>query len=375
MDEHIPTSEQPAEVSSEDLEQHVPAKKKWLVIGVVLIFVFLLLPSFFFLRMSRETQNMVTSKASQVKNELLSSPTPIPFVEMTVPYLKGREYASTLGEMETYENGSNYTSYLTNYSSDGLKINALITKPTGDMPQGGWPAIVFVHGYIPPTLYATTEKYIDYVDYLARNGFVVLKIDLRGHGTSEGEAGGGYYGSDYVIDALNARAALQAADFVNKEKVGMWGHSMAGNILMRSIAARPEIPAISIWAGAVYTYTDQQKYGIQDNSYRPPTTVTRQQNRRRELFEKYGQPSSDSAFWKQVAPTNFLGDIKGAIQLNHAVNDDVVNIGYSRDLNALLDKTSIPHEFNEYPSGGHNITESFVPAMENTVAFFKKYLD
>lgn len=155
----------------------------------------------------------------------------------------------------------------------------------------------------------------------------------------------------------------------------MWGHSMAGNILMRSFAAKPEIPAIVIWAGAVYSYEDQRKYGINDNSYRPPTNVTRTQQRRRELFEKQGSPSATSDFWKQVAPTTYLGDLKGAIEIHHAVDDDVVNIGYSRDLNTLLDSTSVPHALYEYPSGGHNIQgASFATAMQRTVDFYTKYL-
>lgn len=303
------------------------------------------------------------------------TPTPFPFQDMTIPYLRTKTFHSMLGERELYLQSSNYTSYLTSYTSDGLRINALLTEPSGQMPEGGWPAIVFLHGYIPPTQYVTTEKYTDYVDYLARNGFVVLKIDLRGHGESEGEAGGGYYGSDYISDALHAYSALQNSGFVNPRKVGMWGHSMAGNILLRSAAVKKDIPAIVIWAGAVYTYEDMRKYGISDQSYRPPQFLSEAQNRRRELFEKMGSPSASSPFWRQVAPIYYLNDLQGAIQLNHAVNDDVVNIGYSRDLNTLLDRTHVPHELHEYPSGGHNMTgTSFAQAMQNTVEFFKKYL-
>ena len=317
------------------------------------------------------------SSGKTLPEEVVGSihPTPLPFEEMTVPYLRQKTYDGKLGEESLYAENGSYTSYLTNYTSDGLKINALLTKPVGDMPQGGWPAIVFVHGYIPPTQYVTTEKYVEYVDYLAGNGFVVLKIDLRGHGQSEGEPGGGYFGSDYVVDALNAYSALQTAGFVNPKRVGMWGHSMAGNILMRSAVVKQDIPAIVIWAGAVYSYTDQRKYGINDQSYRPPQQQSLQQNRRRELYEKVGSPSASSPFWRQVAPVYYLNDLRGAVQIDHAVDDDVVNIGYSRDLMALLDQTSVPHELYEYPTGGHNIQgASFSLAMQRTVEFFKKYL-
>lgn len=305
----------------------------------------------------------------------IASPSPFPFDDLTIPYLRSREYKSSLDKLDKISENSKYTSYLTSYTSDGLKINGLLTIPAGEAPSGGWPAIVFVHGYIPPTLYKTTEKYTEHVDYLARNGFVVFKIDLRGNGNSQGEAGGAYYSGDYVIDTLNAHTALQGADFVNAVKVGLWGHSMAGNVVFRAFAAKPEIPAVAIWAGAVYSYEDLQKYGLNDNSYRPPGENTQRQKKRQELFNKYGQFDKSSDFWKQVAAVNYISDLKGAIQVHHAVDDTVVNIAYSRDLVELLDESSIAHELFEYPSGGHNLTGgSFSLAMQRTVEFYKKYL-
>ncbi len=317
-----------------------------------------------------------TSLFPQANNlGVIPTPTPTLFSEMTVPALRSRNYSSSLNITSKFRQNSNYVSYLARYDSDGLKINGLLTKPTGEMPQGGWPAIVFVHGYIPPTLYKTTQNYEAYVDKLASSGFVVFKIDLRGHADSEGEAGGAYFSSDYVIDTLNARASLQQSDFVNPKSIGVWGHSMAGNVVLRALTARPEIPAAVIWAGAVYSYSDQGKYGINDNSYRPPINPTQRASKRQQLFNAHGQFSTEIAFWKQVAPTNYLSDLKGAIQIHHAVDDGVVNIGYSRDLVALLDKTNVEHQLFEYLSGGHNISgTSFTTAIQRTVDFFGKHL-
>jgi uncharacterized protein len=317
-------------------------------------------------------------KAGGIVSKIATSnvtPTPFPFQEMTIPALRERGYSSSLGEREEVSANAEYTSYLTSYDSDGYRVNGLLTIPAGQEPEGGWPAIVFVHGYIPPSVYTTLGNYSDYVDYLARNGYVVFKIDLRGHADSEGEAGGGYYGSDYIVDTLNARSALQNSGFVNKDKIGLWGHSMAGNVITRSLAARPEIPAVAVWGGAVYTYEDMQKYGIDDNSYRPPSDQNINRSRRQKLRDAYGEFDKNHFFWKQVPFTNYLEGIKGAISLHHAVNDDVVDIGYSRDLDKILDKTSIPHELHEYSTGGHNITDgAFVEAMQDTVAFYDKYL-
>ena len=305
----------------------------------------------------------------------LATPQPTPFYEVTIPYLRERSYVSQLEDQKKVTSNASYTSYLTSYQSDGLKINGLLTKPQGDMPSGGWPAIVFVHGYIAPSIYRTTERYVAYVDYLAKQGFVVFKIDLRGHGDSEGDPSGAYYSSDYIIDVLNARSALQNSNFVNPQKVGLWGHSMAGNVTFRALATTKDIPAVAIWAGAVYTYQDFGEYGISDNSYRPAPTDSPSRQKRAEMLNLYGQFSPENPFWRQVAPTNYLEGVATAIQLHHAENDEVVPIEYSRNLVSVLDKTKIPHELYTYNSGGHNIDgASFNLAMHRTAEFFTKYL-
>lgn len=346
--------------------------KSWFfIVGIVIGVVTL------FWRQQPALQNLPESVNSTVENLVPA----LAFRELTIPALRSRQYVSQLGEMKQVAQNSNFTTYLTSYNSDGLKINALLTKPSGSTPLSGWPAILFVHGYIPPSLYRTQEKYVDYVNYLARNGFVVLKIDLRGHGSSEGQPSGSYYSAGYVIDTLNAYAALQKTGFVDPQAVGLWGHSMAGNIVLRSFAAQPDIPAVVIWAGAGYTYQDLRDYGLNDNSYRPPTPTksplggTPAPSERQRLLAIYGEFTPSSEFWQQVAPTNYLSDLKGAIQLHHATDDTVVTIKYSQGLNKLLDATAIPHEFYSYQTGGHNLSgASFSQAMSRTVEFYKKYL-
>ncbi len=299
----------------------------------------------------------------------------VPFKEMTIPYLRTRPYKSSLGDLRLYEEKEFYRSYLTSYDSDGLVINALLTIPKEAAPTEGYPAIVFVHGYIPPTVYTTTGRYTDYVDYLARNGFVVLKIDLRGHGTSQGTASGAYYSGDYVIDTLNAYAALQSYSMVNPNSIGLWGHSMAGNVTMRAFVANQHIPALVIWAGAVYSYSDLATYRLNDNSYRPPSLSTERQKQREALRMTHGDYSPESEFWNMVVPIHYLEGVTGAVELHHAVNDDVVDVGYSRDLVKILDSTHIPHTLYEYQTGGHNISGSaFSQAMARTVSFFKFHL-
>lgn len=299
--------------------------------------------------------------------------TPLPFKEMTIPELRSREYVSKLGKLEKLSENSNFTSYLTNYDSDGLKINGYLTIPKGKEPKAGWPAVVFVHGYVPPQEYKTTDNYVSYADALANDSLVVFKIDLRGHGNSEGEVSGAYFSENYIVDTLNAYSALENADFINTEKIGLWGHSMAGNVVFRSKVVKPEISKVVIWAGAVYTYEDFSDYRISDNSYQPPPQQSESRKRREELFETHGNFDPENEFWKQVAPTNYLAEVRGEIQIHHAVNDNVVSIEYSRNLDKVLDDSKIGHKLYEYASGGHNITDpSFTLAMQRSADFLKK---
>lgn len=335
---------------------------------IPLIALIIFFPKIFTLDQKEAVKNLVAP-------DIYPNKTPFPFEEITIPYLRSRKYESSLSELENYRTGSNYKSYLTSYNSDGVKINGLLTKPTTAMPEDGYPGIVFVHGYIAPSVYETTTRYVEYVDYLANNGFVVFKIDLRGHGDSEGEAGGSYYSSDYIIDTLNAYSALQNSNFVDPNKIALWGHSMAGNVTFRSFVAKKDIPAVVVWAGAGFTYNDLLAYRINDQSYRPPTDNTRRSQKRQELRNNYGEFDENHEFWKQVTPMDYLDGVKGAISLHHAVDDAVVSVEYSRNLNELLDGSQITHELNEYPSGGHNITGSnFSRAMQDTVNFLKDNL-
>lgn len=353
--------------------QPQPKNRIYWIIGGILLAIGISLV-IYYLRFGQMSVDSLPKLDTSATTEIIS-PTPMPFEELTIPYLREREYKSALGERVLYQENGNFSSYITNYDSDGLQINGLLTVPNGAVPEGGWPAIVFIHGYIPPTTYQTTERYVDYVNYLATNGFVVFKIDLRGHGNSEGEATGAYFSSDYIIDTLNAYSALQNTEFVNPKKIGLWGHSMAGNVILRTMAVKPNISASVIWAGAVYSYTDREEYGIQDTSYRPPQSITQRQNRRQRLVNTHGEFDPNHPFWKQFAAIEYLDEIKGALEIHHAVDDSVVNVGYSRDLMEILDQTSIPHALYEYQSGGHDIAgSSFNEAMSRTVEFYEERL-
>lgn len=304
---------------------------------------------------------------------------------ISIEYLRSLKITPTeLKIEENLRNGVNYSNFLVSYQSEGNKIYALLTVPFGETPEGGFPAIIFNHGYIPPKEYRTQEKYVAYVDYLARNGFVVLKIDMRGHGKSEGVPTGSYFSNAYTIDVLSAFDGLKKFNQVNKDKIGLWGHSMSGNLVLRSMLVNPDFKAGVIWAGAVYSYEDFSRLGLSDNSYVRRTQMSAEvlesPNREKspevqKLREKPKEIDFTSEFWKSISLTQNLSFLNSPIQVHHSVNDSVVSIEYSRELKKAMVENGKEFELHEYAGGGHNIESPyFKEAMKRTVEFFKENL-
>ena len=90
--------------------------------------------------------------------------TPVPHPMSIIALRNGKYPGSEITIVRELERGTNYRRYYAYYFSEGLKIYALLTIPNGTPPEGGFPAILFNHGYIPPASYRTTERYVAYVD-------------------------------------------------------------------------------------------------------------------------------------------------------------------------------------------------------------------
>lgn len=341
-------------------------RMKQSIILIVIFCLVTLLGIAIFLFLYQPIQKKI-STSSLIPSPLFSSP-----LEITT--MRKQKYpGSDITIEQTLSNGSNYHQYIASYQSDGLKIYGLLTVPIGQKPKNGWPAIIFNHGYIPPDEYRTTERYVAYVDAFARNGYVVFKSDYRGNGNSQGNPEGSYYSPAYTDDVLNALFSIKKYPGVNPHKIGMWGHSMGGNITLRSLVVVPnDIQAAVIWGGVVGSYTDIMHW--HDPLYHPPQDIQRRNNQRQSLTKKYGTPQSNPAFWNSIDPTYFLSDIKTPIQLDAGSDDIEVPATFSANLATKLQKLGKTVEFYEYPGSDHNISQGFDLAMQRSLEFFDTYL-
>lgn len=307
------------------------------------------------------------------------TPTPTPTLHpMTIAAMRQLSYpGSDIAIEATLEPGANYHRLRAWFESDGLTIYALLTVPFGQPPAGGWPAIVFNHGYIPPDVYRTTERYLAYVDNLARSGYVVFRIDYRGHDQSEGEARGAYSYPDYTIDVLNAFASLQRYPSVNPERIGMWGHSMGGYLTLRAMVIEPEIRAGVIWAGVVGSYPDLiARWRPNRPTPTPDPLGTPADGRgwRWSWIEQFGTPEENPEFWASISANSYLSDLSGPVQLHHGTADASVPLVFSTLLAEQITAAGRPVEYFEYEGDNHNLSGFFVMAMTRTIAFFDENL-
>jgi pimeloyl-ACP methyl ester carboxylesterase len=111
----------------------------------------------------------------------------------------------------------------------GITQSGLLYVPPSASPQHPAPAVLVSHGYIN-----TREMQSPFAIELARRGFVVLSMDMAGHGYSQGSI---------AVPGLGGPAALrylQSLPFVDKANIGMEGHSMGGVPISAAAAAQPD---------------------------------------------------------------------------------------------------------------------------------------
>ncbi|MGY3588183.1 pimeloyl-ACP methyl ester carboxylesterase [Bradyrhizobium sp. USDA 4341] len=110
----------------------------------------------------------------------------------------------------------------------GNTMSALLYIPPNATPQIPAPGILAVHGYIN-----SRETQDGFAIEFARRGYVVLALDQTGHGYSDPPSfANGFGGPDGL-------AYLRSLPFVDKENIGLEGHSMGGWTVLAAAAAQP----------------------------------------------------------------------------------------------------------------------------------------
>jgi pimeloyl-ACP methyl ester carboxylesterase len=113
-------------------------------------------------------------------------------------------------------------------AAKGNTMSALLYIPPNATPQKPAPGILAVHGYIN-----SRETQDGFAIEFARRGYVVLALDQTGHGYSDPPAfANGFGGPDGL-------AYLRSLDMVDKDNIGLEGHSMGGWTVLAAAITMP----------------------------------------------------------------------------------------------------------------------------------------
>ncbi len=109
------------------------------------------------------------------------------------------------------------------------RFSALLYVPATATAQHPAPAVLVSHGFIN-----TREMQSPFAIELARRGFVVMAMDMSGHGFSGGALGEQGFGGPAAL------GYLRALPFVDKSNIGLEAHSLGGAPVVDAALAYPD---------------------------------------------------------------------------------------------------------------------------------------
>jgi len=302
---------------------------------------------------------------------------PDPFAPFTIEELRLRSYDSGPTEIiETLEQNAAFTRYAIVYPSDGLRVTAMLNVPKGSgAPDEKFPVIILNHGYVDPARFATGSYIHAEADYLARNGYLTLSPDYRGHAGSEGDseaAGPNVRGENtfrvaYAVDVLNLLNAIPTLPQADPNRIGMWGHSMGGGITLKVLTVdRGARVKAAVLYGAMSGDEAANLRHI-DAMWRPGIYD--------EVTAVYGTPDERPADYARISALTYVADIAAPVNIHHGALDNQVPPAWSSDLSQRLADAGKPVEYFAYDGAGHSLSgAAWITFMQRVTALFDQYV-
>jgi len=291
-----------------------------------------------------------------------ASPTLGPYEPYTIAHLRGRTYGSGSIEItEVMEETDAFTRYMIRYPSDGLSLYGFASVPKG---EGPFPVIIVIHGLVDPATYQTLDYTTPVADTLTRAGYIVIHPNLRGYPPSS--TGGNLFRVGMAIDVLNLTALIKSEagptellDKAQVDRIGLWGHSMGGNVVLRVLTVSSDVKAAVLYASLS---GDELKNAelLADPVSNP-------------IFQ--AELSAPRYLFEQISPLHYYSDITSAIQVHHGQSDPVVPVRWAQQTCEALTKAGVENECIYYEYERHTFRSRVVNRFNRAMLrFYEKFL-
>jgi dipeptidyl-peptidase 4 len=244
---------------------------------------------------------------------------------------------------------------------DSIEMDGWMVKPVNFDPAKKYPVVFYV--YSEPASATVKDSYgigrnFLYMGDMAKDGYIYISLDNRGTPAPKGAA---WRKSIYrKIGQINIHDQAMAAkeilkwDFVDPERIAVWGWSGGGSATLNLMFQYPEIYKTGIAIAAV---ANELTY---DNIYQ----------------ERYmGLPQENMEDFVKGSPVTYAKNLKGNLLYIHGTGDDNVHYQNAEMLLNELIKYNKQFQFMAYPNRTHGLSEgegTFLHLATLYTAYLKK---
>lgn len=229
-------------------------------------------------------------------------------------------------------------------TSEDVELNGYILKPNNLDESKKYPLFMFQYSG-PGSQRASDswDRYVPWFNYLNQKGYIVACVDGRGTGFRSEEFEKMTYmqmGKYESIDQAEAAKYLGAMDYIDEERIGIFGWSYGGYMSSLCLFKYPEIFKVAI---AVAPVTNWRYY---DNIYT-------------ERFMRTPQENADG--YDDNSPINFVDQMEGKLLLVHGSADDNVHYQNTMEMVKRLVEENKQFELMIYPNNNHFLRGGYTP--------------
>jgi len=244
---------------------------------------------------------------------------------------------------------------------DSIEMDGWMVKPVNFDPAKKYPVVFYV--YTEPAEATVKDAYGRSRDFLylgdmAKDGYIYISLDNRGTPAPKGaEWRKSIYkkiGQINIHDQAMAAKEILKWDFVDPERIAVWGWSGGGSATLNLMFQYPEIYKTGIAIAAV---ANELTY---DNIYQ----------------ERYmGLPQENMEDFVKGSPVTYAKNLKGNLLYIHGTGDDNVHYQNAEMLINELVKYNKQFQFMPYPNRTHGLSEgegTFVHLATLYTSYLKK---
>ncbi len=215
---------------------------------------------------------------------------------------------------------------------DDYTLHARILKPTNMQPGTKYP-VLFGPVYSNTARNRWAGNYSLVQHLLAKKGYIIVQVDSRG---SDGYGRAfreefllGFAGED-IEDYASAVAYMESLDYVDPDRIGIWGSSYGGTLSVYSLLMKPGLFQVGVAAAAA---VDPMFFGTDD------VAIVRSPQTHPEVFERKA--------------LNYAANLEDKLLFIHGMQDHVVPFKTTAALAEELIKQGKDFDFAFAPGATH----------------------